>query len=466
MTIMNRVPTTFTFLAALTILGSSGPSLAQPPKSKSKLAPVDKSWRIFLTKDQIAGSHNDPEKIPGLLKVEAKPEAKAEEKKEEKKADDKKKDEGKKDEKGKDKKKDDKKKDEKKKKPAPPKPYEGWPKDSQGQCFIEFEIPEAKKNNILIAMDIKGIGKPIPVSLVGAKKRGSKKWKKIAGDVCEKPADGRRKGFRDFRLVWPKGKFTVARLVFGEGSEDFGKVQRIRFYKLDKKKRNDYWVFVGAAMTVNAANPDRYTQIIQETFKDYDPYVVNEARNGWGATKFWSGLPKILKRHPHARYVCIHIGGANVSQQRPYPKGSKTLQQRLDSSLAMIRKAGKIPILARLSYRDYKKKGAMPAVPPESNGSGPYVRNIYDPLIRKYCRPFFDSKNRRGHVDLYTLFQENKAFLNDDGIGWNKAGNEAFLKVFAMRAAAIVYEGEPRPLEIKGGGDKKKKPNGPPTRAF
>ncbi|MDF1665583.1 MAG: hypothetical protein P1V97_27740 [Planctomycetota bacterium] len=315
-------------------------------------------------------------------------------------------------------------------------------------------------------MDIKGIGKSIPISLVGAKKRGAKKWKKLAGEVCHKPADGRRKGFRDFRVVWPKGKYTVARLVFGEGDEDLGKIQRIRFYKLDKKKKNDYWVFVGAAMTMNAANPDRYTQLIRETFTDQDPYVVNEARNSWGVNKFWNGIGKILERHPHSRYICIHIGGADVSNQRPYPKGSKTIQRRLDAALAMIRKAGKIPILARLSYRQYKKKGAQPAVPPESNGSGPYVVNVYDPLIRKYCRPFFDPKARRGYVDLYKLFEENKKFLGDDGISWNKDGNEAFLKVFVMRAAAIVYEGKVRPLDIKGGGDKDKKPNGPPTRAF
>lgn len=456
---MSKVPMTLSLLALLTIMGSSEPTLAKNSKSKSKIAPVDKSWRIFLTKDQIAGSHNDPEKIPGLMKVEPKPAAKAEEKK----------DTPKEEEKGKDKKKDDKKKKPEKKKPEkpkPPKPYEGWPKDSAGQCFVEFEIPEAKKNNILVAMDIKGIGKSIPISLVGAKKRGAKKWKKLAGSVCHKPADGRRKGFRDFRLVWPKGKYTVARLVFGEGDEDLGKIQRIRFYKLDKKKRNDYWIFVGAAMTVTGANPDRFTQLIRENFKDQDPYVVNEARNGWNVTKFWERLPKLLERHPHSRYICLHIGGADVSNQRPYPKGSKTIQRRLDASLAIIRKAGKIPILARLSYRHYKKKGAKPAVPPESNGSGPYVVNIYDPLIRKYCRPFFDSKARRGHVDIYKLFEENKGFLNDDGIGWNKDGNEAFLKVFLNRAAAIVYEGKVRPLDIKGSAKKEKKPSGPPTRAF
>jgi hypothetical protein len=394
----------------------------------SKIAPVNKDWRVYLTPDQIEASHDNAHKIPGLIKVDAREEAK----------------------------KDGDKNDQKE--------FKGWPEDSDGQSYIEFEIAEAKKHNLLIALDVRGQGEPIPLTLAVAKKRGSKKWKKIAAIISQKPADYRRKGNRDVRLIWPRGKYTVARLIFGAEGEELGSIRGIRIYKLDRKKRNDYWLFTGSGIMTRAVDPTDMSRVMRETFKDYDPYVVNEAGGDWDVTRLWKKMPEILKRHPHSRYVCIHIGGVNVTQSRPFPRGSKNMQQRIEAVLQMIKKAGKIPILSRLSYRHYRKKGGQEAVPPESNGSGPYVFKIYDPLIRKYCRPFYDNKARRGHVDLYGYFRDHKRHLEDGGVMPNDRGYEGFRKIWLNRAAAIVYTGK---IREERAGEKKKepgKPSGPPAK--
>lgn len=147
-------------------------------------------------------------------------------------------------------------------------------------------------------------------------------------------------------------------------------------------------------------------------------------------------MPRILAAHPHARYVTIHIGGNNVSQKRPWPGGADAIRDDLVAILEMVRTAGKVPVLARLSFRAYQ--GDRP-VPPEQNGSGPYVTALYDPLIRQYCPAFWDEKAGRGAVDAYTWFREHPDELSGDGIHVNAKGAESWNRLWAEGAGPVVY---------------------------
>ncbi|MDF1660880.1 MAG: SGNH/GDSL hydrolase family protein [Planctomycetota bacterium] len=305
----------------------------------------------------------------------------------------------------------------------------------KGVLSLTLQIPQSKKSDMLIVLDLLGRAKPIPVTLSRSKK--ADKNFKIVQELSAKSRKGPLP--RIAHLTLPKSNQSYVQLTIGADGEPSPKLVRVRIYKLDKNGRNDYWLFLGASLTTAGCRPDDFTAIIRKKHKGFEPYVANEAVSGWSSRHLIKALPGFLKKHRHARYVAIHMGGNNVSGARPYPGGSKVLARELEQILQLILKAKKIPVLSRLSYRAYKSKGSKPAVPPETNGSGPYVQNIYDPLIRKYCRPFFDDKKKRGRVDFYNFYKKNQDLIGGDGIHLKRAGYVAMNQIWAERAGGVVY---------------------------
>lgn len=304
----------------------------------------------------------------------------------------------------------------------------------QGIIKLTLALPQVKKSDLMIVLELLGQSKPIPITL-----SRSKKAKQFT--PTEELAAKARKGPlpRIAQFTIEKGAKSYIQLTIGEDSSPSPKLVRVRIYELDKNGRNDYWLFLGASLTTAGCRPNEFNAIIREKYKGFDPYIANEAVSGWASRHLIKALPGFLKKHRHARYVAIHMGGNNVSIARPYPGGAKKLAGELEQILQMIIKAKKIPILSRLSYRAYKSRGSKPAVPPESNGSGPYVAQIYDPLIRKYCRPFFDDKKKIGRVDFYNFYKNNQNLIGGDGIHLKRAGYVAMNKIWAERAGAVVY---------------------------
>ena len=209
----------------------------------------------------------------------------------------------------------------------------------------------------------------------------------------------------------------------------------VGLYTLDSAGRNDYWLFVGASILSAAIDHRTFKDMVQRRH-GHDPVVFNRAVGGWGVDDLVGALPGILADHPWARYVAIHIGGNDVSANRPYPGGAGPLARKLTAAIALVRSAGKIPVLSRLSYRAYRKR--FP-VPPEINGSGPYVKHVYDPLIRQSCPEFYDTRRSRGIVDAYGWFRDHPDEIGRDGIHPNRAGRRSWNRLWAEQAGAVVY---------------------------
>jgi lysophospholipase L1-like esterase len=199
-------------------------------------------------------------------------------------------------------------------------------------------------------------------------------------------------------------------------------------------QRDDIWLAVGASIQEAGFTHAVFKKAVAAEF-DYDPVVFNRAVSGWTAGKLRRRLPGILAEYPEARFVAIHIGGNDVSTQRPYPGGAQRLEKKLSDIVRLVQESGRVPIVARLSYRAYTKP---PRVPPESNGSLPYVEAIYDPLIDAMT-PDFSSFWGCGVVDPYTWYRDHPEELSRDGIHPNREGRRSWARLWAHEAGAVVY---------------------------
>lgn len=382
------------------------PSFAEAKPKKPKLQP-EADWRLLIKPEQVSSPDSGTKELKGLYNDEGK----------------------------------------------------DWEPAGDGVVTLDFDFSDKPAKYLLMVVELKGHSEdPVPLGLGGGK-GGKSKFKTLSVMEVERRHKDRRKGPRTAHLTVPCSKYPNIRLMLGKKDAQKPVITRIRLYKLDKKSKNNYWVFVGSGITTGALDPWAFTQEVKKQFKGFEPYAINEGISGMGIRRLKSSIASILKKHPHSRYIAIHIGGVNVSQSRPFPTGSKQMRTDLEATLKTIIKAGKIPILARLSYRHYKEGKGKPAVPPESNGSGPYVENIFDPLIRKYCPHFYDKKARRGTVDIYGFFKARKDLLDDSGVMPKGDAHASWRKIWINGAAEVVYNGEAKATE-PGKAEEKKKEGG------
>lgn len=215
-------------------------------------------------------------------------------------------------------------------------------------------------------------------------------------------------------------------------------ISHIGLYEVRPDRRDDYWLVIGASIQAQSIRQEIFHREVTERYPGYDPLIFNRAVSGWTTTNLLNNVSRFLEEHPEASYVLIHIGGNNVSRDRPYPGGVDQLREELEKILQIIQEDGRIPVLSRLSYRAYKRE---PLVPPEENGSGPYVENVFDPLIAKYCPRFYDATTGKGVVDAYGWFKEHQDELSTDGIHVNKLGAWSWNRLWAEHAGGVVYGG-------------------------
>src|SRR5690606_19067921 len=173
----------------------------------------------------------------------------------------------------------------------------------------------------------------------------------------------------------PKGLWVRVRFK-GNGAGTL-KVWNLGLYAPRRGMRNDYWLALGASIQNQSMRQARFHPVIRRAHPRADPVLFNLAVRGWSSGDLLGNLPALLESHPHAGYALVHIGGNDVTFSRPFPGYAEELQANLETILDTLENAGIIPVLARLSYRRYPGE---PAVPPDENGSGPYVTEIYDPL--------------------------------------------------------------------------------------
>jgi len=210
-------------------------------------------------------------------------------------------------------------------------------------------------------------------------------------------------------------------------------VEELGLYRLDPEGERDVWLFVGASNQWRGITQGRFRGAAAARF-GREPVVLNRAEGAWSAARLRRALPGILEAHPEARYVGIHVGGNDVSAHRPWPGGADRLRRDLEAIVGMVEAAGMVPILARLSYRRYRRS---PAVPPDANGATPYVEHVYDPVIAACCARF--------DVDMHDLYRDRPELLSADGIHPTPEGELAWVEAWIEGAARVIYEGAGAP---------------------
>jgi lysophospholipase L1-like esterase len=223
--------------------------------------------------------------------------------------------------------------------------------------------------------------------------------------------------------------------VEGDMPSEGLRISDIGVYEIDPAGANDYWLSVGASIQHQSLRSGVFKKLVREKF-GYDPVLFNRAVPGWRTQDLLKALPTFLKDHRHARYVTIHIGGNDISGNRPYPRGAEALRADLIAIAAMISDAGKTPLLSTISYRAYA--GDFP-VPPEENGSGPYVVNVFEPVIREHCPWMIDATTNRPCVDAYAWFKAHPDELSEDGIHVNARGEFSWNRLWVDGVGPKIY---------------------------
>ncbi len=226
-------------------------------------------------------------------------------------------------------------------------------------------------------------------------------------------------------------------------------VYNLGLYALDGAGADDYWLCLGASIQYMAIRTADFKSMVKSRF-GYDPIIFNRAVSGWTTASLRLELTNRLAEHPRARYVTVHIGGNNVTANRPFPGGTNALALDLQYIYATITNAGRTLIVPRISYRQYS---AAPVVDPlvptsETNGSGPYNTAIVDALAARYAPAFYDWTNNVPLVDPYVYFKDNAGELNADGVHVGTAGQLSWNRLWAWGAGMVVYSNYAPPTAV------------------
>lgn len=208
-----------------------------------------------------------------------------------------------------------------------------------------------------------------------------------------------------------------------------GKLIDLGLYQFSADGRNDYWLCVGASIQERGVHQGLFREQVN-TNNGMDPVIFNVAIGGYRTNNWYDMAPlsypnnllkQVLDDHPHARYVAIHIGGNNVSAERPYvskdsDSGDSQLAEQLEGIIQQIIAAGKYPIVSRISYRNYTSTPSVNNGANQENGSLPYNTNIVDPLITQYLPEQVNPSTGVSYVDAYGYFFEKPELISSDGV--------------------------------------------------
>lgn len=254
----------------------------------------------------------------------------------------------------------------------------------------------------------------------------------LRGDVWTRVASGRARPNRLEAFVLPAA--TEARQVRLRFARRSLRIEHLDARPLDPSDAGpvtDAWLFVGASIQERAVDHGTFQRLARERF-GRSPLAFNEAVGGWDAARLARELPGILERRPWAPWVAIHIGGGEVTAFRPYPGGADKLRSRLRRIVEIVQAAGRVPILARISWRAYGSEA------PDPKGSGPYNVHVVDPLIAELTPRFSDPETGRGRVDPYGWLQAHPEALADRVHLTNEA-EPGWLKLWLEGAGPIIY---------------------------
>lgn len=221
------------------------------------------------------------------------------------------------------------------------------------------------------------------------------------------------------------------KVVFRNTSTATRNLRELGLYQFNSTGLNQYFLIVGASITESAGRHSVWKQTINTRLEaNYQPVVFNWAFSGDNTQGILNKLTSFLEQHPKAAYVMIDAGGNDITHNRPLTF-SKSLvapyTTQMSNTLAIIKKvkeAGKIPVLSRISFRNYVSPNAVNGGLNQELGSLPYNFDI-DKIIKEETPQFWNESERRGYLDFYQFTLNNQQWLlSSDGTHFR--GSDAF----------------------------------------
>lgn len=234
-------------------------------------------------------------------------------------------------------------------------------------------------------------------------------------------------------------------------------------YQFIPGQRHNYIILLGASLMEGMGSHRDFHNNIQQSFPGFgfQPVVFNWSVGGTVAGAFTSTSPTahdrlqnidtVLAQHPRAGYVMFHTGGNNVTATRPadfsFVDGyiQTSIVNPIVTAIDKIKAAGKIPVMAPLTFRDYKENDAMkPGIPVnqgfnQERGSLPYNLSLFE-VIREHVPDFYNETERRPWIDIYGALFNNQGIIGPDGI--HHSNPAAFRQMWIDMAFKYIYTGE------------------------
>ena len=178
----------------------------------------------------------------------------------------------------------------------------------------------------------------------------------------------------------------------------------------------DQWVFLGDSLTVGMVGDG--SQLEREVRQRWGQSieVINKSRRGKHSYEYKKEIHQILAQYPRAQYFPIFCGVNDVLNYNA--SSAKQLRGWLTYVLNAITKAGRTPILMRMTYRNYKGQDPLAAFNP----------GVYDPLIKKYSSKWYDYARNKGLIDPHSFIKYNSQYLSSDGLHLSASGYKALRK--------------------------------------
>ena len=228
-----------------------------------------------------------------------------------------------------------------------------------------------------------------------------------------------------------------------------GSVRDLALHRFSPDGLDDYWLCVGASLEENGVHHHLFKAAVRQRF-GHDPVLFNLALSGAKTTDWHQGHPdnllqQALRDHPRARYVAFHLGGNDVTQERPYvgpasDPGDARLATELEDLLRQLIDAGKYPLVSRISFRDYPEPHPVQGGANPENGTLPYNLHIVDPLVAAYLPDQYDATRGLPRIDAYAFFLAHRHLLCPDGVHLNPADQSILgSAIWADLAAPLIY---------------------------
>ncbi|MGE5944598.1 MAG: SGNH/GDSL hydrolase family protein [Flavobacteriales bacterium] len=210
------------------------------------------------------------------------------------------------------------------------------------------------------------------------------------------------------------------------------------------------FIIIGASiMNSTFFYPDDIEALINVTYPDETVEVYDEAVAGWTTHYGQINIDAILAEYSaegttYDTYVLIHLGGNDVTNNRPYSTDTNLSDMEDDYNymLDAIIAKGFTPILNEISFRNYDETTLLN----EQNGSLPYNENIIKPLNLSRGLDFV-FEDGTSYYQLYELIYNNPSWLNSDDIHVNNV--DGLRDFFVNTICKYVFTGVPPTKLVK-----------------